>query len=151
MFLDDPHRAGRYYKELQAQVGVKIFNDHHKLEPYYTAAYAHYKLEFFFRNGGLSSYYKPARFHLLMALRYVVADATMPALTANKIQGYCTKICEVLWDDSKAIAAFSGAVDAIEEALDGSPLNRDVVRTQGFTDSVRSALGVNLKQASAKP
>jgi AIPR protein len=35
MFLDDPHRASRYYADLRAQVGDKIFNERHKLEPYY--------------------------------------------------------------------------------------------------------------------
>ncbi len=49
MFLDDPHRAARYYySDLRIQVGSKIFNDSHKLEPYYVSAYAYYKLEFLF-------------------------------------------------------------------------------------------------------
>jgi hypothetical protein len=53
MFLDDPHRASRYYSDLRAQVGNKIFHEDHKLEPYYGAAYAFYKLEYLFRNGSL--------------------------------------------------------------------------------------------------
>lgn len=58
MFLDFAHRASRYYADLRAQVGDRIFNEHHKLEPYYVSAYAYYKLEFLFRNGALPVYYK---------------------------------------------------------------------------------------------
>jgi hypothetical protein len=138
MFLDDPHRAARYYSDLRAQVGTKIFNDMHKLEPYYVAAYAYYKLEFLFRNNLLPVYYKPARFHLLMALRYFVGGPDMPALTANKMVFYANRIAEVLWSDDQAVNAFKEAVKAVDEALDTEPLNRDLVKTQSFTDSVKS-------------
>ena len=85
MFLDDAHRAARYYSDLRAQVGSgKIFNDNHKLEPYYVSAYAYYKLEFLFRNNQIPVYYKPARYHLLMAARYLIGGTDMPALTRTK-------------------------------------------------------------------
>lgn len=141
MFLDEPHRASSYYTELYSQVGERIFSESHKLEPYYAAAYAHYRLEYLFRNGGMPVYYKPARFHLLMALRYVIGGGEMPALTANKIQPYCNAICEVLWDNTKAIEAFKDCADVIEAAasVTASPLNRDSVKTRGFTDAVKNA------------
>jgi hypothetical protein len=141
MFLDDPHRASRYYADLRTHVGDRIFNEQHKLEPYYTAAFAHYKLEFLFRNGALPVYYKPARYHLLMAVRYVDAPTPiMPELKANKIQAYCNTICERLWSDSSAAKDFRGAIEAVEQALNGTPLTRDAVKTQSFTDAVKKAL-----------
>jgi hypothetical protein len=145
MFLDEAHRASRYYADLQSQVGDKIFNEHHKLDPYYVAAYASYKLEFLFRNSGLPVYYKPGRYHLLMALRYIVGGPGMSALTANRVHGYCIKICDVLWDDTKALEGFKQGIEAIDIAMAGSPLTRDSVKTQSFTDAVRSALGVPAK------
>ncbi|RYE19238.1 MAG: AIPR protein, partial [Sphingobacteriaceae bacterium] len=45
MFLDEPHRAGRYYGDLLKLVPERIFSDNHQLLPYYTSAYAQYKLE----------------------------------------------------------------------------------------------------------
>jgi hypothetical protein len=139
MFLDDPHRAARYYSDLRAQVGTKIFHDSHKLEPYYVSAYASYKLEFLFRNNLLPVYYKPARYHLLMALRYIIGGPGMPASTANKATQYANKIADVLWADDKAVAAFKAAVEVVDEALNGETLTRDVVKTQGFTDAVKAA------------
>ena len=139
MFLDDPHRAARYYSDLRAQVGTKIFNDGHKLEPYYVAAYGFYKLEFLFRNNLLPVYYKPARYHLLMALRYIVGGLEMPALTANKVTAYANGIAEVLWSDEKAVEAFKVAIEAVDVALGSGTLTRDVVKTQTFTDAVRAA------------
>lgn len=140
MFLDDAHRAARYYSDLRAQVGSgKIFSDTHKLEPYYVSAYAYYKLEFLFRNSQIPVYYKPARYHLLMALRYLVGGEEMPALTANKVATYANNIADVLWSDQGAVDAFKAAVEVIDTATGGQPLTRDTVKTQAFTDAVKAA------------
>lgn len=142
MFLDDPHRASRYYSDLRAQVGSKIFHEDHKLEPYYASAYAAYKLEYLFRNGSLPVYYKPARYHLLMSFRYLIAGSDMPAFTANKMEKYAHKLCEALWSDDAATNVFKSAIAAVDQVLNGGALTRDTVKTQPFTDAVRVALGV---------
>ena len=139
MFLDEAHRASRYYSDLRAQVGTKIFNDQHRLETYYASAYAYYKLEYLFRNGLLPNYYKPPRYHLLMAVRYIVVGDQMPALTANKIDVECGKICDVVWSDELAVDTFREAMVAVYAALDGAVLTRDSVKVQTFTDSVKAA------------
>lgn len=136
MFLNEAHRAARYYAALKVQIGSGIFNTTHRLDPYYTAAYAHYKLEFFFRNQQMPVTYKPARYHLLMAFRNMVGGPDMPALAANKIQGYSRKMDEVLWDDAKALEAFKKACVVIDDALSGDPLDGDAVKVQTFTDKV---------------
>lgn len=138
MFLSEAHRAARYYSDLRAQVGTKIFNDSHKLEPYYASAYAYYKLEYLFRNNLLPVYYKPARFHLLMALRYALGGETMPSMTSNKITGYANQIAETLWSDDEAVTAFTKAIEIVDSALEGVVLTRDTVKTQTFTDAVEA-------------
>lgn len=138
MFLDDPHRAARYYSALKPQIGTKIFGADHKLEPYYVAAYGYYKLEYLFRNASLPLRYKPARYHLLMAFRQIVGGV-QPALTSNKTQKYCMDIANALWSDDKAIKYFGQAIAAVEVALAGDPCDRDVVKTQAFTDAVKAA------------
>ncbi|MET7706195.1 AIPR family protein [Micromonospora sp. NPDC005413] len=141
MFNDEPHRASRYYSDLRSAVGRSIFNEQHKLDPYYTSAFAYYKLEFFFRNGSLPVYYKPARYQLLMAFKYIVAGKEVPALTANKVEGYCNKICETLWSDSAALKSFRQSIEIVDAVIEG-PLTRDSVKVQAFTDAVKSKLGV---------
>lgn len=141
MFLDEAHRAARYYSDLRAQVeSGKIFADDHKLEPYYVSAYAHYKLEFLFRNGQIPVQYKPARFHLLMIFRYLSAGADMPAMCANKMTRYANGIADLLWSDEDAARIFREATEVVDEALAGLPLTRDAVKTQVFTDSVKAAV-----------
>lgn len=139
MFLDDPHRAARYYSDLRSLIGSKIFNEAHKLEPYYAAAFGFYKLEFLFRNNLLPAYYKPARYHLLMALRYLVHAGDLSALSANKIIPVANSISEVLWSDEDASVTFKQGIEAVDKALAGAKCTRDVVKTQTFTDSVRAA------------
>ncbi|WP_079053391.1 AIPR family protein [Streptomyces phaeochromogenes] len=150
MFLDEPHRSISYYADLQTQVGSRIFNDGHKLDPYYVSAYAHFKLEFLFRSGGVPVKYKPARYHLLMALRYIAGGLEMPALSANKIEKYCSGICEVLWDNTRAADAFLQAADAVEQARNGTPLTLDIAKTRTFTDSLKQKLGAQSSQPPSR-
>ncbi|MFE7529707.1 AIPR family protein [Kitasatospora sp. NPDC057542] len=141
MLLDEPHKASRYYADLRAMVGKRIFHKDHKLDPYYTAAFAQYKLEYLFRNGALPVRYKPARYQLLMAARYIIAGADMPSFSANKIEGYCTKICNCLWDETTALEAFAKAIEMVDSAENElGELSREIVKTQAFTDAVKKAL-----------
>lgn len=139
MFLDEPHKAARYISDLHALVGNKIFNPEHQLEPYYAAAYGHYKLEFLFRNSSLPVYYKPARFHLLMALRHITGGKDMPSMTSNKMTKYANGIAETLWSEQGAIAAFNKAIEAVDAALEGQPLTRDLIKLQSFSEAVKNA------------
>jgi AIPR protein len=136
MFLDEPHRASRYYSELLSLVGDRIFGHQHRLEPYYTSAYALYKLEFLFRNGQLDQRYRPARYHLLMTLRHQVGGEELPLMTANKMDEYCEKILKVLWDDDAAVASFTQACQAVERITGAGSIDRDRVKTQTFTEAV---------------
>jgi hypothetical protein len=141
MFLDEPHRAISYYADLQTQVGTRIFNGAHKLEPYYASAYAHFRLEFLFRSGAVPVQFKPARYLLLMALRYIAGGIEMPSLTANRIETYCERVCEVLWDVTKAADVFNQAAAFVGEALNGAPLTLDIAKTRSFTESLKKSLG----------
>jgi len=78
MFLQEPHRATRYYKTLLEQVGRNIFAPNHKLDPYYTSAYALYRLEYMFRNQTSDPKYKIARYHLLLTYRFIVNKSKLP-------------------------------------------------------------------------
>ncbi|MCS5511667.1 AIPR family protein [Curtobacterium flaccumfaciens pv. betae] len=149
MFLNDAHRAARYYGALKNGVGSAMFHKGHKLEPYYTAAFAYYKLEYLFRNGLLPVRYKPARYHLLMAFRFLSGGLNMPALTANQMNKYANSVNAALWDDVKAMQTFDQAAEIIDEALGGAPLNGDAVKVQSFTDSVVVLL--NKVLANSKP
>lgn len=138
MFLDEPHRAARYYSELRAQVGTKIFNTDHTLEPYYAAAFAYYRLEFLFRNSSLPGALKPARYHLLMSFRYLVGGVNLPPMSANRMRSYAAGLAEALWSDENTLGTFREAVEAVKAALAGGDCTRDLVKTQGFTEAVKS-------------
>lgn len=138
MFLDDAHRAARYYQALGSIVGSKIFNEDHKLDTYYVAAFAYYKLEYLFRNGLIPVSYKPARYHLLMAFRHIISDVEMPGLTANKIEKYSKVLTTALWDDELALEGFKSACLAVDAALGNAAVTGDAVKTQQFTEHVRA-------------
>jgi hypothetical protein len=139
MFLDEPHRAGRYYGTLLQLIGKKVFLSSHDPISYYTSAFANYKLDTLFRNGSMDSKYRMYRYHLLMILRYQLGGKDMPALVANKIKSYCDRILTNLHDPQKASVAFQAAAGVIDSLTTGSE-TRDVVKTQSFTDQVLGEL-----------
>jgi hypothetical protein len=135
MFLDEPHRAKRYYGTLLQLIGKQVFLDGHDPISYYTSAFASYKLDTLFRNGSLDTKYKMFRYHVLMIVRYQLGGKDMPALTANKIRSYCEGILKVLQEAPKAVEAFKAAFGVLDKIMTGGE-TRDTVKTQSFTDQV---------------
>jgi hypothetical protein len=140
VFLDEPHRAGRYFATLLKEVGGRIFADDHRLEMYYASAYAQYRLEFLVRNGLLDVKYKTARHHLLMAVRHAAIGRRLPAFSSNQMERKCAELTTLLHADTSSTEAFAAAATAVDVAVGEDELTRDLVRTQTFTDAVAAAV-----------
>jgi hypothetical protein len=141
MFLGDPHTVARSYKTIRAKLGEEIFGKNHQLVPYYVAAFTLYRLEYLFRSHKVAPQYKPARYHILFAVRLFANPSPMPPMNANAMKTYCDPITVVLWDAAKSDEIFARAVAAIDEAA-GGKFSRDVIRTLPFTERVMKACGV---------
>jgi len=139
VFLELPHRTTRNFKALLKSVGTEIFNPAHRLEPYYVAAYAHYRLEFLFRNQVLPSELKPARYHMLMAFRMMVAPGPLPPMNSREMERYCAGLMDVLWDDDQCREVFERAAALVRDQAAGD-LHRDNIRTEPFTEGLKARL-----------
>jgi hypothetical protein len=139
MFLDEPHRTTRNFSALTAKLGREIFGRTHRMEPYYTAALTLYRLEYLFRRGKLEAKYKPARFHILMAARLIGNPEHIPQMNARDMEKYCHPILDKLFDLTKAEELLERAAAYVDQAAAGN-YDRDVIRTEVFTDKVKSLL-----------
>jgi hypothetical protein len=136
MFLEEAHRTTRNYSALKAKVGKEIFGKGHRMEPYYTAAFALYRLEYLFRSGKLEPMYKPARFHILLAVRLLGNPAPLPRfMNSKEMESYCTSILTTLWDSTTSDELIIKAAKAVDAAASGN-FNRDNIRTEPTTKSV---------------
>ena len=143
VFLDDPHRAGRYFATLRKIHEDKLFQSDGRSEPYYTAAYAAYRLEYLFRNNLLPVQYKPVRWHVLMAMRIMIAQTlSVPPMNSAKIAKLCAEINKKMWDADLALKVFEDATSVVNLAFSesGRQLDRDVARSQDSTEVVIGAL-----------
>ena len=139
VFLEDPHRAGRYFATLRKIHEDRLFNDDHKLEPYFVAAFMAYRLEFLFRNNLLDTKYKVVRWHLLLAARAIASRSLdVPPLNSRKMGEFCRKIVNDIDETEEACATFELAAHTIETAFAGigKSLSRDDARDQDSTDCV---------------
>jgi AIPR protein len=143
IWLNEPHGTTRSAKGLREKMGREVFALGHKLEPYYLVASAAYLLEYRFRNARIPSQYKPARYHILLALRLLANPAPRPAFGSREMEQYSDDITESLWDPIRADDLFNRAVGIIDEISNGN-LNRDTIRTLPFTEAVIQLCGVGL-------
>ena len=135
MFLNGPHRTTRNFKALKGKLGWDIFAKDQRMEPYYTAAFALYTLEFFLRTKRLEAKYKAARFHILLAIRLLIAGYDMPDMKANKMEAYCHKITALLQDQDNIDFVIGRAAHIVGRAASDS-FHRDNIRTEPFTEAV---------------
>ncbi|PWT73713.1 MAG: AIPR protein [Proteobacteria bacterium] len=135
MFLKEPHRTTRNYAALANKVGEEIFVKGHRHEPYYTAAFALYKLEYFFRSGRLESKYKPARFHILLALRILAVGDNLPRMNSHDMERCSKDLMGALWDTTKADELITRAASIVDLAAAGD-FHRDRIRTEPFTKRI---------------
>ncbi len=135
MFLEAPHQTTRSYKALKGSVGKEIFAKGQKLDPYYTSAFGYYRLDVNFRTQRIDPKLKPARFHILLALRLLANPDAVPRMNAHQMEAYCAKITSILWDAAKADDLIARAAKIVEEVAEGN-LNRDNIRTLPFTEKV---------------
>lgn len=101
MFFDKPNLASRYYGQLLKQVDG-MFGENDRMEPYYTCAFMLYRLEYYFRNGILSWDYRKYRYHILMMIKYDIANGKkIPNISENKITDFCDRCNKLVMDDTK--------------------------------------------------
>ena len=124
MFLNEPHRTTRNFGGLKAKVGTGIFAKNQRMEPYYVSALALYRIEFLFRNGRLETKFKPARYHIVLALRLLIAGFTMPSPIANAMEPYCKNISDVLQDAVKSEEYILRAAKIIDDCAGGDARSR---------------------------
>ena len=107
MFFDKPHMAARYYGRLKKKDMDELFEKDDRLKPYYTSAFIVYKMEYFFRNNMLPQEYRKYRYHLLMLLKYDIAEKnrdeflTIPKLSSKKIDKFCDLLLYYAYDNEK--------------------------------------------------
>ena len=151
MFLEEAHRTTRNYSALKDKVGKEIFGKGHRMEPYYASAFALYKIEYLFRNGKLETKYKPAKFHILLAVRLLGNPSPLPRfMNSHEMENYCKPILTALWDSTKCDELILQAVQAINDVAAGN-FQRDNIRTEPFTRKVIAHCQNTIKTVAGGP
>ena len=135
MFMEVPHQTTRRYKSLKDSIGKDIFAKGHQLLPYYVAAFAAYKLDVNFRTQRIDPKLKAARYHILLAMRYLANPNPLPHMNAHDMEDYCQVIADVLWHNIQADELCADAARLVEDAAEDN-FDRDNIRTQPFTERV---------------
>ncbi len=135
MFLEEPHRTLRSYKSLTDRLGKDIYGAEHRLEPYYIAAFALYKLEYMFRSGKLDAKYRAARFHIILAARYILDKSPFGQMNSRDTERRGKALVDSISDSENIEATLASATIVIDKISSGN-LDRDNIHTQTFTENL---------------
>jgi hypothetical protein len=135
MFLEEPHTTAKSYKTLRAKVGTEIFARTHGLEPYYVAALTSYRLELQYRSQKIGTEYKSARYHILLAMRYLLDRRPLPPMNSKEMERRCNLMIKIMSDQKRVDELFQKAKSIIDQVSKGD-LSRDNVRTIATTQKI---------------
>lgn len=135
MFLDAPHLSSRYPKRLMVQLSDKIFRDDQKAEAYYAAAFAFYRLQSIISNRIFPGHYSKYRWHILLAIKYIVLGNSVPAATSTKMQRAALSIVDEVRKPG-ADKLFQICKSVFQDL--GNP-TRDVIKGARFGDALKQA------------
>lgn len=134
MFLDVPHLAARYPTLTLKERATELYQAEHRELAYYTAAFALYRLENALGNDYVPRALQNQKWHLLMAMKYIVGGKKAPSLSSPRLDKYCHIILESLEGGGKASAApFLRAADFLDRTI-----SRDRLKGRPFTDELKN-------------
>ena len=94
-------------------VGNKIFNANDQKILYYTSSIAQYKVERLISEGVIDKKYNKSRYHAMMLFRIYVSGKKVPRFNENKMEEYCNKIIDTLFDEEKCKSIFMKIIEFI--------------------------------------
>jgi hypothetical protein len=123
-------------------MGQDLYVADHRHEPYYVAAYALFKLEALFNKRVIPTDRKPARYHILLALRLLIDPAKPSWMNSREMEQRAIKVRDALWADDGAVQElFIKASEVVERAVQPIGFERDHVRTIGVTNKIFAEFG----------
>jgi len=148
MFLNEPHSTHRYYGELLNAYENRLFLDADDFDSYFCASYFSFYVDIQIRNGVIGRVYKKFKFHIICAMRTLIAGSTVVFGQARKQQKICKKLWQVIQDNSEMDRILRAAITCLDSACrvcDNVPVS-DQHRSREITLSM---IGYAEKQAKA--
>ena len=116
MFLNEPQSTHRYYGELLHAYTNKLFLETDEYEPYFCAAYFNYYVDQQIRTGKLDKKYKKFKFHIICAMRILLAGSSVVFGQSKQQRKICEKLWKAIENDELMQRVMQDAVTCVDSA-----------------------------------
>jgi hypothetical protein len=118
-----------------------LFREDHQPAAYYAAASVYYQLESMIRKGRIPSDLRPARFHILSAMKILVIGPGPLPRASKAARARCDMLVDTVWDPVNSERLVFNPLPLLQRSIDaeratGTSLS-EMVRTKRFADRVR--------------
>jgi hypothetical protein len=152
MLLESPHLVSGYYGTIAKRLGESLFREGHRFEPYYASGLGYYRLESMFRSRQLDARYKKLRYHLLMMVRLLCSQESVPRFDRKEVENYCNQLVSLFNDADRFASVVMDAVRIAEgsgvDIMDKSQLKQKE-KTTVFLEACRKYVEIEERRAQA--
>ncbi|WP_175406761.1 AIPR family protein [Bacillus velezensis] len=142
MFIDNPHGVSGHYGTVAKKMKGEIFKQKDFKEPYYVSALLLYRVETFFRKHKDFKQFSRAKWHILMAIKYMLneKEAIPKHFNSKEILALSKKIEEKISAESAANSLIIQAINHIDQVIKLNNLvltDRKVFERKETTDKLK--------------
>jgi len=118
MFLDLPDAVSGQYGKVEQKTRGKLFNNTTLLNSYYVSGLTWYRVEAYIRNNEEGKKYRRARWHIMMIIKYLVADSQdIEPIIDKKTELLAEKIEKIMLDDSESTRLLEKSIEILKGFL----------------------------------
>jgi hypothetical protein len=139
MYLFQPHRAARNFREIRSEFDSRIFHTEHDVQLYHLAAFANYKFDFFVRNNRVPSLDRIFKYYALCAVGFEFLNGkSLIDIGFKEQQRASGNLKKFLLDEAVFLAHVQNTIVSVKKLVADRHINSENLAREKLRDTLRN-------------